>query len=259
MSFPVEASFNQVLEDCISGKLIKEQALKLLENKYKSAYVDIKQKFGKDRQSFCCYVPCDFEEWIEICDDTERNKPFHERKHSDAKIQRVINKYTAECKKNELKSKDCIIDVYSEVHQIQNWCRENRETKELYEKYKAEIEGKQDLKEIKADQINDLDYERNIFIQMLKEQSLSTYRAMKKAIETELVEYNDKYFNFRCSKGSVGLFFGKTGYNNHKMICQYVLINNDPCEQITLKNWNKNDPPSDWQIIEKNIISTTTK
>jgi len=254
MSFPVEVSFNQVLEDCISGKLLKEQALELLENKYKSAYVDIKQKFGKDRQSFCCYVPCDFEEWIKICDGAERSKSFSEKKHNNNKIQKVIDEYTAVCGKNELESESCIVGVYKEVYEIQNLCRENQETKELYEKYRAEIEGRQDLKEIKADQLNDIDYERNIFIQMLKEHSPPTYRAMKKAIETELVEYNDKYFNFRCSKGSVGLFFGKTGYKNYKIICQYVLINNDTCEQITLQNWNKNDPPKDWQTIEKNIF-----
>jgi len=193
--------------------------------------------------------------------ENDEEMPECIEKYREANRQRKIfeEKLITHELRERLESGNCIGEVYSEVHQIQNWCRENRETKELYEKYKAEIEGKQDQKEIKADQLNDLDYEKNIFIQMLKEQSLPTYRAMKKAIETELVEYNDKYFNFRCSKGSVGLFFGKTGYNNHKMICQYVLINNDPCEQITLRNWNKNDPPSDWQTIEKNIISTTTK
>jgi hypothetical protein len=141
MSFPLEVSFNQVLEDYISGKLLKEQALELLENKYKTAYVDIKQKFGKDRQSFCCYIKYDFEKWIEICDGAERNKPFLERKYNDDKIQRVIENYVAECNKNDLESGDCIGEVYSEVHQIQNWCRENQETKKLYEKYKAEIEA----------------------------------------------------------------------------------------------------------------------
>jgi len=145
MSFPVEASFNQVLEDCITGKLLKEQALELLDNKYKSAYVDIKQKFGKDRQSFCCYVPCDFEEWIKICDGAERNKSFSEKKHNNNKIQKVIDEYTAVCGKNELESERCIVEVYKEVYEIQNLCRENQETKELYEKYKAEIKKIPDI------------------------------------------------------------------------------------------------------------------
>jgi len=140
MSFPLEVSFNQVLEDCISGKLLKEQALELLESKYKTAYVDIKQKFGKDRQSFCCYTKYDFEKWIEICDGAERNKPLPERKYNDDIIQRAIEKYAAECKKGDLESGGCVVEVYNEVHEIQNWCRENAETKELYEKYKAEIE-----------------------------------------------------------------------------------------------------------------------
>jgi hypothetical protein len=140
MSFLSEASFNQVLEDYISGKIIKEQALELLESRYKSAYLDIKQEFGKDRQSFCCYVPCDFEKWIEICDGAERNKPFPERKNYEDKIQRVIEKYAAECGKNDLESGDCVAEVYSEVHQIHNWCRENREITELYDKYRAKIE-----------------------------------------------------------------------------------------------------------------------
>jgi hypothetical protein len=134
-------SFQRIVEDCIAGQVLKERALKLLESKYKSALIDIKEAFGKDRQSFCHYVPCDFDQYIKICDSAERNKPMPERLVNDNIIQKVIDKVTATYKKNDLESGKVTVEVYQEVHQIQNWCRENDELTKWYEKCKSEIEG----------------------------------------------------------------------------------------------------------------------
>jgi hypothetical protein len=138
-------SFQKIVEDCIAGTLLKERALKLLESKYKSSVIDIKEALGEDFQSFCCYVPCDFDEYIKICDGAERNKPKSERLVNDKIIQKVIEKVTAAYKKNDLESGKVVIEVYQEVHQIQNWCRENRELAKWYEKCKADIDALPDI------------------------------------------------------------------------------------------------------------------
>ena len=143
MSSMLEAgAFQQVVDDCISGKMSIGQGLQLLKNRYDSAYINIRQHFEEDRigTSFCCYVPCDFDEWIKICDDTERNKPLSESLKSGGKIQKAIDKYQAKCKKSDLESGDCIVEVYQEVHEIQNLCRQNKELTKWYEDCKAKIE-----------------------------------------------------------------------------------------------------------------------
>ncbi|MDR2941206.1 MAG: hypothetical protein LBV17_01250 [Treponema sp.] len=140
-------AFQQVVDDYISGKKSKDQSLQLLEYRYKSASINIRQHFGEDRigASYCCYVPCDFDEWIKICDDAERNRPLSERLRSSGKIQTAINKYQAKCKKNDLESGDCIVEVNQEVHEIQNLCRQNRELTNWYEECKAKIEALSDI------------------------------------------------------------------------------------------------------------------
>ena len=147
-----EVLFLQLVDNCIARKISKEQALQQLETLYKSIYKDIKNELGKDHISFYCYAlyknnECDFDKWVEICDGAERSKPLRERKYNEDIIQRVIDKYSAECKRNDLESGDCVSQVYSEVHQIQNICRENKELTELYEKYKAEIKTLQESKQ----------------------------------------------------------------------------------------------------------------
>jgi hypothetical protein len=140
--------FQRVVEDYIAGQLSKEQALKLLESKYKSALINIKEAFGKDHQSFCCYVPCDFDQYIKICDGAERNKPMSEclvNNNSNKIIQKIIDKVAATYKKSDLESGNVVVEVYQEVHQIQNWCRENRELTKWYEKYKTDIEATPDI------------------------------------------------------------------------------------------------------------------
>jgi len=143
----IAGSFHSVLDDCINGKLSKKQGIKLLEQKYKSASKEIKEEFGEDSigMSFCCYVPCDFNKWIDICDGAERNKPCDIKwKNSHNIIQKVIDKVTSKYLENMLGTPknaemEALNDVMSEVHNIQNLCRYNREITEIYKKYKAII------------------------------------------------------------------------------------------------------------------------
>jgi len=251
MSLPVEVGFNQVLEDCISGKLLKAQALELLENKYKTAYVDIKQKFGKDRQSFCCYTKYDFEKWIEICDGAERNKPLPERKYNDDIIQRVIEKYAADCKKNDLESGDCVGEIYNEVHQIQNWCRENQETNELYEKYKVEIEALPEAIHQKA--TGQLPLTQNKYITEMIEEGI-----LSKDGKTPIKSLNDVAI-FLADKGQkvttrllLDLKLQKdNGELYTRRACEYAtnLANTD-------ENQNYKELPSDALIVRKRKKST---
>jgi len=139
---PTEIRFVQIVDDCIAGKTIKKQALELLKNMYDSVYKNIKKEFGEDRVSLCCHGEYEFDAWIKICDGVERNKPRDSKwKTYHHQIQKVINNYEADCGKVDLESGDCAGEVFHEVHQIQNLCRENRELTELYEKYKAKIKN----------------------------------------------------------------------------------------------------------------------
>jgi hypothetical protein len=132
-----EIIFVQVVDDCIVGKITKKQALELLKSRYESVYKNIKKELGEDHISFCCYVPCEFEDWIEICDRAERNKPLSDRLENGKIIQNVIDKVTTNYREVlELENWESKADneVWQEVHQIQNLCRENREIAEYYEK-----------------------------------------------------------------------------------------------------------------------------
>jgi hypothetical protein len=141
----IEVLFMQVADDCIAGKITKEQAFQRLEIRYQSVYKDIKKELGEDHIGFCFCVPCDFKKWVNICDGVERNKPHDSKwKNSHKIIQNVIDKVTANYRDIlgledwESKADD---EVWQEVHQIQNICRENREVKELYKKYEAKIKA----------------------------------------------------------------------------------------------------------------------
>jgi hypothetical protein len=227
MSTLSEASFYQTLEDCISGKILKEQALELLKSKHKSALIDIKQKFGKDRQSLCCYVPCDFDEWIKICDGSERSKPFPERKYKDDLIQRVIDKYAAECRKNDLESGDCVSEVYSEVNQIQNWCRENREITELYEKYKAEIQvlpetnHQQTGKQLDTPEKIQIEIDRTISI-LLKDNKIKGAKTKKGNIEYRISTLVPQLQTYLKMKKKNGIILLPEIENIDDFIIQYV-------------------------------------
>jgi hypothetical protein len=147
----VASSFQGILEDCIEGRISKEQALGLLKIKYDSAHINIKDTLGKDHISFCSYVPCEFNEWIKICDGAERHNPAPNRIGWDNKIQQVIDKVTAKYKENDLEYGKVFSEVYAEVHQIQNFCRENREIEGLYKECRVKIEKLPD-NEKKADE-----------------------------------------------------------------------------------------------------------
>lgn len=140
----VASSFQRIVEDCIAGEITKEKALKLLKNKYNSACINIKEALGIDHISFCCYVPCDLDEWIKVCDGAERHNHSPDRIDCDNKIQYVIEKVSARYKDYDLNIGNATGEVYAEVHQIQNFCRENREIEDLYKKSQDEIEGVSD-------------------------------------------------------------------------------------------------------------------
>jgi hypothetical protein len=246
-------SFQKIVEDCIAGILSKERALKLLESKYKSSVIDIKEAFGEDFHSFCCYIRCDFDKYIKICDGAERNKPLYERLAYNNVIQKVIEKVETAYKENGLESEDAVRDVYQEVHQIQNWCRENRELEKWYEKCKADIEA---LPEMAAQNVQE--FEQHYFIQTLQKNAPQAYEVVKRLIDAKIVEYTNDYFNFKCAKGCVGLFFANSGYTDYKTISRFILINGDKCKLSTLYNCKKNTEPKEWKELEKYLQDNLT-
>jgi hypothetical protein len=248
----LDVLFSQIVNGYTKGEVSKEKALAKLMKKHESTLIDIKKELHEHFEQFAFhkYIKCDIDEYIEICNKIENSPSVQEREDYEELIRIIIDGAKADCDYYGYGQQGdsaiiAIRTVRNEVDKIRALCRENKEKTELYEKYKVEIEDRQALLRIQTESSKEEDYEKNSFIQILKHTSPPTYEAMRKAIGIELVEYNNKYFNFRCSRGSVGLFFGKSGIKQQymrNMICQFVLINNDPCELITLRNWKKNNP-----------------
>ena len=97
-------------------------------------------------------------------------------------------------------------------------------------------------------------YENNFFMILLKNTAQTAYKRLKKALVIKLVVYENGYFNFKCAKGCVGLFFSEAGFTDYKRIEQHILINGEKPKRITLVNSKKNPPPKEWDIIEKQLL-----
>ena len=248
-----EMRFVQVVDDYIAGKMTKEQTLELLKSRYEAVHKDIRKELGEDHISFCCYVPCEFEEWIEICDGAERNKPLPDRLNNGKIIQNVIDKVTANYRdvlklENWESKADC--EIWQEVHHIQSLCRENREITEYYEKYVLEIKSIFDTQPPKIPALED-----HYLMQILKHEARPTYEYLKKAINIKLVEYTATgCFDFLCDRGCVGYFFGTAGYSDFKRISPYILANGEPCDVETLRNGSKHGNTKEWNAISNAIF-----
>ena len=152
----LEMHFKGVVGDCLKGNTTKEQGRQLLDYTYISASEITKEKLEKYRAEarFYRYVPCDFDEWVDICDNTTI-KPFPENKQYNDEINLVIEKYEAIFEKLDLEANHCAIEVFREVFHIRKLCRESREITGLYEKYKVEMDALPDVKRQQAtEQLN---------------------------------------------------------------------------------------------------------
>jgi hypothetical protein len=240
------AAFQQVVDDHHAEKIAKKQALNELEEKYKSATDEIKQKIKDilEKSGFYRFVPCSPDELILVYDKTANSKSDLERKELEKTINKILSVIPVEFME-EFEGNDAdhqaSIAVYQERDKIAGLCQESREITECYEKYKAEIEGRQTPA-----------YEEQYFMMILKNEAPEAYKVMKECLKKGLVEYIDSgYFNFKCNKGCVGLLLAKAGYTEWKRIISFILINGEKCELVTLQNSTKNTPPKEWKEIEK--------
>ena len=153
------------------------------------------------------------------------------------------------------------IDGTTAVQKMKRWYNKGLE-KIVHEKY-ADIQ-KQELKrnfDSLVSFIRDYDLvdedeslEKHYLMTRLEEEAPTAFEAIKKAIAIGIVEYDNKFLNFKCSKGSVGLIFSQGGFIEIKAINQHILINGKPPEKSTLKNGRNNTPPKDWPNIEKQLF-----
>ena len=124
---------------------------------------------------------------------------------------KIINDYLSD---DELKGTQKLdfdeakVAIIKERNKIIELYREKEIITEYYEKAVADITSIEPQRNIS-------NYEEHYFMQILKNDAKYTFEVMKKAIEKGLVEYtSNNYFNFKCDKGCVGLFFAKTGFTD---------------------------------------------
>jgi hypothetical protein len=142
--------------------------------------------------------------------------------------------------------------IYQERAEIAKLCQENREITEYSEKYRLEIIN---ISNTQTQKVKIPAMEEHYFMQILKYESKPTYEYMKKAIKIKLVQYTDNgYFNFLCDRGCVGLFFSTAGYTDFKRIFPFILINEEPCDDETLRNGSKHGDTVEWNAISKAIF-----
>jgi hypothetical protein len=107
-------------------------------------------------------------------------------------------------------------------------------------------------------ELNEAKKAQSAFMVILKATNIKAYKAMQKALD-KYVFYENGKFDFRCKKGSVGMFFKKVGYfgiKDRDIISQYVTIYGQPVESNSIENANRNAPPGDWPKIEADIFTT---
>jgi hypothetical protein len=147
-------SAEEIVKDYKDGKLTTEQALDKIGTKYNTSLIDIKKEMHDQFEIFQFYrkVPCDVDEYINACDRLENSPSPQERENYETIIQKIINGVKTDCddvwgQGQDNSSSTAILNVRKEVDKIREFCRQNRETKELYEKYKAKIEAGPDTPE----------------------------------------------------------------------------------------------------------------
>jgi hypothetical protein len=96
------------------------------------------------------------------------------------------------------------------------------------------------------------------FMQYLKIKNTKAYKALNKALNKWVI-YDNGVFDFRCSKGSVGLFFltaNITKQEDREIIVKYITIFGEKTTARSLKNAYGNTPTEDWEKMEKEIFNT---
>jgi hypothetical protein len=93
-----------------------------------------------------------------------------------------------------------------------------------------------------------------LFLDLLREDSPGTYKAIMKLIESKRVEITqDTKLNFQCfNKGTVAHIFKEGGYTEWNRVTQYILIDG---QIITgsLKTLAGNEPPKEFEKVKKEI------
>ena len=140
--------------------------------------------------------------------------------------------------------------IFSEILDADDY-KQKRKSKMKTQNY-TEYENKETPKQENSTKHEE---DNHVFMRIMKTTFPNAYTAMKKAIEINLVKYENNLFNFICAKGCVGLIFNKAGYTEYKNISQYILINGEKPSNNTLVNCTKNTPPKEWTRIEKEIFT----
>ena len=111
--------------------------------------------------------------------------------------------------------------------------------------------------EIKLNELKKIpqEWKQHYLAQLWKENNTTLYNAMEKAINFGLVDYTDRFFNFKCAVGCVGLFFAEAGYTDYKFIKSYIKINNKEPAKTSLENCKKNVHPSEWKKLKESIFT----
>jgi len=260
----VDRLYRDIVANYKAGKYSsQEEALSILEYQYYFSFIDIKNELQEEFDAHPFYVygaMGSLDEYIKVCEKSI-NSPTITEKEIYAKIlEGLIRKVQAFAEKTDnlkyLQSYDDTAKcVYRQTEKIWKLSRKNEESKKAYEKYRAEIEGVHTVN--KNQQIGDLsqsNYQNNFFMQILKNDAKQAFECMKKAIQNGLVEYKNNYFNFKCDKGCVGLFFSEAGYTDYKRASQHILINDEQCNAQTLSNGVKQGKTKGWDNISKIIF-----
>jgi hypothetical protein len=259
--------FLPVIEKCRDGKQSQKDALKELEQLYKSAISKNKQKITGILNVHRYYDDIKYtkDELINVYDNSINSTSEFERNEYEKRLKSKIGdidvektsmiqppeyeniteydmKYTFE----QLKD-----NIYQERNEVAKLCQENRELAKCYEKYKIEIiECDAQLVKTKIPPVDE-----HFLMQTLRIEAKQAYNYLKKAIDIRLVQYTtDGLFNFQCDRGCVGLFFLTAGYTDFKRISPWIQINNEPCDVATLRNGAKHGKTAEWENISKIIF-----
>jgi hypothetical protein len=139
--------FQQVVKEANDKSLTREGAIQKLKELYESNLIDIKTELKDHFEIFAFHNYLggtkSIEQYIDICNRLENSQSELERNNYETLIQQIINGVAADCRKygrDEEADFTAILTVRDEIEKILALCCENRKVKELYEKYKDEIE-----------------------------------------------------------------------------------------------------------------------
>jgi len=146
----IDILYREIVADYKAGKHnSQEEALGILESRYLFSFIDIKKELHGEFEVHPYYVYGEMgnlDEYIKICEKSENSPTPTEQDIFIQILNGVIEKvhlYTQ--KTDELKHIQSYADaakcVYRQVEKVRKLSRMNRDSKILYEKYKAEIEA----------------------------------------------------------------------------------------------------------------------